>query len=368
MTVQNLRKQGHEVFVATPGENAPTEYFGAKVIKVPGFKFPLNDFCDSEYLDIYASYCIITEVKPDIVHVCTPTWIMFGVNFWCWWKAIPVVCCYHTHVPEYARHYIPGIFGRIIAAFCWWLVRLGQNTSDLSMVTSEIMGQELRENGISNEMAVWRKGVDTELFHPCKASQDIRSKMMPDTSKVLLLYAGRLSQEKGLPFLAKVLEHKSIRGRVHLALVGDGPIRKELESKTFARVRGDVSFHGFMSQEELAYVYASSDIFVFPSETETLGLVAIEAMAGGLPVVGVSARGMKVTVRHEETGYLYSPGDVAQCVNYLVRLIDDSELRKEVSQAARKDAEEWGWDKATSDLVRIYEETIAKFTAKEKQD
>eukprot|EP00026_Physarum_polycephalum_P009026 Phypoly_transcript_09136.p1 GENE.Phypoly_transcript_09136~~Phypoly_transcript_09136.p1 ORF type:complete len:392 (-),score=52.67 Phypoly_transcript_09136:157-1332(-) len=360
MTVQNLVKQGHEVLVATPGKNAPAEYHGAKVVRVPGFKFPLNDFCDSEYLDIYASYCIISSFKPDIVHVCSPTWIVFSITFWCWWFGIPCVSCYHTHVPEYVRHYISGFIGTLLTSFLWFLVRMAQNSADLTMVTSEIMGKELSDHGVSNDLAVWRKGVDTELFHPCKGSPEIRSKLMPDTSKILLLYAGRLSLEKGLPLLAKVLEDRRIKGKVHLALIGDGPIRKDLETKTFARVRSDVSFHGFMSQAELAHAYASSDIFVFPSETETLGLVAIEAMAGGLPVVGVAARGMTATVKHGETGFLYPPGDVNKCVTYLLSLINDPELRATISKTARKDAEEWGWDKATHQLVSVYEETIEK--------
>lgn len=360
MTVQNLMKQGHEVLVATPVKNSPSEYYGAQVVKVPGFKFPLNEFCDSEYLNIYSSYCVISSFKPDIVHVCSPTWTIFSVNFWCWWFGIPIVCCYHTHVPEYVRHYVRGFIGTLLTWFMWFLVRLGQNPSDLTMVTSEIMGKELMDHGINNDIAVWRKGVDTELFHPCKGSAETRARLMPDPCKILLLYAGRLSLEKGLPLLAKILEDKRIKGKVHLALIGDGPIRKELELKTFARVRADVSFHGFMSQQELAYAYASSDIFVFPSETETLGLVAIEAMAGGLPVVGVAARGMTATVKHGETGFLYPPGDMNQCISYLVQLIDDSNLRSTISKAARKDAEEWGWDKATKQLVDVYDETIEK--------
>jgi len=363
MTVQNLVKQGHEVLVATPGVNAPPEYYGAKVVKVPGFKFPLNDFCDSEYLNFYSTYCIMKAYKPDIVHVCTPSWTFVSTLFFCWWFGVPIVGCYHTHVPEYIRHYISGFIGRMLAALLWFLVRMTHNICDLAMVTSEVMSQELQDHGVSNNMAVWRKGVDTELFHPCKGSADFRSRLMPDPSKILLLYAGRLSLEKGLPLLAKVLEDRRIKGKVHLALIGDGPIRKDLEMKTFARVRSAVSFHGFMSQEELAYAYASSDIFVFPSETETLGLVAIEAMAGGLPVVGVAARGMTVTVKHGETGFLYPPSDVNQCVTYLLSLIENPELRATISKAARKDAEEWGWDKATRQLVEVYEETIEKSKA-----
>jgi glycosyltransferase involved in cell wall biosynthesis len=361
MTVQNLVKQGHEVMVATPGKNAPDEYYGAKVVKVPGHKFPLNEFCDSEYIDLYATYCAIKSFKPDIVHVCSPTWIVVSCLLWCWWFRIPLVVCYHTHVPEYIRHYIGGIIGSLLATFLWFLIRVAHNLCTLTMVTSDIMGKELAEHGICNEMAVWRKGVDTSLFHPCKGSAEVRSRLMPDTSKILLLYAGRLSLEKGLPLLAKVLEDRRIRGKVHLVLIGDGPIRKSLDTTTFARVRQHVTFTGFMSQEDLAIAYASSDIFVFPSETETLGLVAIEAMAGGLPVVGVAARGMTATVKHGVTGYLYPPGDINQCVTHLLSLIENAELRTTISKAARKDAEQWGWDEATKQLVKVYEETIEKF-------
>lgn len=372
MTVQNLVKQGHEVTVATPVVNAPSEYYGAKVVKVPGFKFPLNEFCDSEYLDIYASYCVISEVKPDIIHVCSPTWIIYAATFWGWWFGIPVILSYHTHIPEYVKHYMGGMIADLVTWFLWWLIRLAHNLCDLTIVTSEVMESELRENGVGSEISVWRKGVDTELFHPCKGSTEVRRKLSPDQNKVVLLYAGRLSKEKGLHMLAKMMEDKRIKGKVHLSLIGDGPIRKELESKVFDRIkeRGDVSFHGFMSQEELAYAYASSDIFVFPSETETLGLVAIEAMAGGLPVVGVCARGMKVTVKHGETGFLYPPGDLETFVSQLLTLIDNPDLRKTISTNARKDAEQWGWDRATKQLVEVYTETIQKFqaTKRVKQD
>jgi len=361
MTVQNLVKQGHDVTVATPGVNAPDEYCGAKVVKVSGFKFPLNEFCDSEYLDIYESYRLITDEKPDIVHVCCPTWIVFGIIFWCWWKHIPSICCYHTHVPEYVRHYIPGIAGAIVAWFSWLLVRIMLNSCSLSMVTSEIMGTELKSHGIDNDMVLWQKGVDTEIFHPSKVSKELCCRLSPDPSKVLLLYAGRMSKEKGLHIFAKVLDHPRLRGKVHLVLVGDGPIKRELENKTLSHVRKDVTFIGFINQEELGHVYASSDIFVFPSETETLGLVSIEAMAGGLPVVGVNARGMKVTVKHGETGFLYNPGDVEQCVSYIAELVENPKMRATMAKAARLEAEQYGWDKATSQLVEVYDDMLDKF-------
>jgi len=360
-TVRELRKLGHEVNVATPVPDAPEDYYGAKVWKVPGMRLPLNEYCHTEYLDIYESYSLITKLDPDIVHVCAPTWIQFAAVFWCRMKNIPVILSYHTHVPEYVKHYGLGILGNFLSWFFWILVRNAQNYSSLTLVTSQAMCDELKANGIVNEIKVWRRGVDIDLFNPGRATPEMRQRLMPGTPKELLLvYVGRLSAEKGLSFLAPVLDDTRLQGRVHLCLVGDGPTRKQLETETFAHLADCVSFPGFITGDDLAAAYASADVFIFPSETETLGLVAIEAMANGLPVIGVNARGIAITVKHGETGLLYNPGDVNQCVEHILQLLDSPGERQRIAKNARLDAEQWGWDKATTQVVEIYRELIEK--------
>jgi glycosyltransferase involved in cell wall biosynthesis len=345
--------------VATPVPNAPKEFYGATVWKTSGFPLPLNEFCHTEYLDIWESKALINKINPDIVQVCAPTWIQWGALYWCRLYNIPIILSYHTHVPEYIKHYGLGILGDFLSWFFWVLVRNGQNWSNLTVVTSQAMGDELKENGIVNEIKVWRRGVDTETYHPCKASKEMRRKLMPNSEKeLLLLYVGRISAEKNLSFLAAVLSDSRLKGRVHLSLIGDGPIRKQLETETFAELKDCVSFMGFMQGEELASAYASSDVFIFPSETETLGLVAIEAMANGLPVIGVNARGIAITVKNEETGLLYDSGDVDKCVEHVLRMLDHPEDRIRLSKNARADAEQWGWDKATLQIVGVYNELI----------
>lgn len=360
-TVRELRKLGHEVHVATPVHNAPEDYYGARVYKVPGFKMPLNEFCHSEYLDFYDSYSIITKVNPDIVHVCAPTWIQFGVLLWCYLKSIPVILSYHTHVPEYVKHYGLGIIGTFISWFLWQLVVFSHKRCSLTMVTSSAMGDELKAHGVDTEIRVWRKGVDIELLNPCKGSAEVRQKLMNGPPKeLLLLYVGRLSMEKSLHFLVPVLEDERVRRRTHVAFVGDGPIREKLETETFGHLADCVSFHGFITGEDLSAVYASSDAFIFPSETETLGLVAIEAMAGGLPVIGVRARGIAVTIKDGETGFLYEPGDVEGCIGHILTMLNSPSERVKLAKNARADAEQWGWDKATAQLLDTYNEVIAK--------
>jgi len=349
------------VHVATPVPNAPEEYYGAKVWKTSGCKLPLNEFCHTEYLDFYESYSLISKINPDIVHVCAPTWIQFGVILWCWLKGLPVILSYHTHVPEYVKHYGLGIFGVLLSWFLMMLAIFGQNKCTLSLVTSSAMRDELKECGVVNtEIEVWQKGVDTELFTPCKGSREMRQRLMPGAPKeLLLLYVGRVSKEKGLHTLAPVMEDERIRGRVHLAFVGDGPVREKLEKDTFAHLADCVSFHGFITGEELATAYASCDVFVMPSETETLGLVSIEAMAAGLPVIGANARGNSTTIKHGITGSLYKPGDTEEVVQSILDMLEFPERRRKLAQNAREDAEQWGWDKATAQLVEIYKSVLA---------
>jgi len=198
------------------------------------------------------------------------------------------------------------------------------------------MGDELHANGITNDIRVWRRGVDIELFHPSKSSLEMRQKMMPTSKEILLVCVSRLSKEKSLEFLAPVIRDSRLRTRCHLTFVGDGPIREQLEKETFADLTDCVSFMGFLTGEPLAMAYASSDLFVFPSSTETLGLVAIEATASGIPVIGMKARGLTVTVKDGETGLLFEIGNVEQCIQHILSLIDHPERRMQLSKKCQK--------------------------------
>jgi len=352
---------GHEVHLATPVPDA-TQCYGIKIWKTSGCKIPMNEYCHAEYLDFWESYNIISQVKPDIVHVGTPTFIQFGILLWCYLKGLPVILSYHTHVPEYVKYYGLGLLGRLMSWFFWMLIIFGQNRCSLTLTTSSIMATELKENGVTGtEIKVWPKGVDTEMFNPSKASSEMRSRLMgPSPKKLLLVYVGRLSQEKGLESLVPVMEDERIRGKAHLALVGDGPIREKLEKETFAQLADCVSFHGFITGEELAKVYASCDVFMMPSETETQGLVTVEAMASGLPAIGAKARGNCFTIKDGVTGFLYKPGDTEEIIQDVLTLLESPETLKKYAKTAREDAEQYGWTKATTGLVGIYNDVITK--------
>ena len=178
-----------------------------------------------------------------------------------------------------------------------------------------------------------------------------------DTGK-LLLYIGRLSAEKQIERIKPVLEAMP---DARLALVGDGPYRQQLE-RIFAGT--PTHFVGYLAGEELASAYASGDAFVFPSSTETLGLVLLEAMAAGCPVVGANRGGIPDIVSDSINGCLYEPegldGGAASLTAAIQRLLGDTGERQTLRDNARQEAERWGWAGATEQLRGFYRNLLAK--------
>jgi glycosyltransferase involved in cell wall biosynthesis len=239
----------------------------------------------------------------------------------------------------------------------WELLKAAHNQARLNLCTSTAMVQELSEKGIQHT-ALWQRGVDTELFRPELRSQAMRDRLLSgrsDTGK-LLLYIGRLSAEKQIDRIRPVLEAMP---DARLALVGDGPYRNRLE-EIFAGL--PVNFVGYLAGEELAAAYASGDAFVFPSSTETLGLVLLEAMAAGCPVVGANRGGIPDIVSDGVNGCLYEPegadGGAASLTAAVQRLLGDPAEREQLRCNARSEAERWGWAGATDQLRGFYRQVL----------
>jgi glycosyltransferase involved in cell wall biosynthesis len=173
-----------------------------------------------------------------------------------------------------------------------------------------------------------------------------------DDTGHLALYIGRLSAEKQIERIRPVLEAMP---EVRLALVGDGPHRQQLERHFEGTA---ATFVGYLAGEELASAYASGDAFLFPSSTETLGLVLLEAMAAGCPVVGANRGGIPDIVEDGINGCLYDPDREGSLTTALRRLLGSAETRHSLRRAARQEAERWGWAGATDQLRRYYRQVL----------
>ena len=350
-TVTHLVESGDEVLIFCP-EGAPETYMGARVVGVPAMPLPLYPELKLA-LPRPAVAEALEQFQPDLVHVVNPAVLGLGGIWLARTRDLPLVASYHTHLPKYLEHYGMGMLEPLL----WELLKAAHNQARLNLCTSTAMVQELSEKGIQHT-ALWQRGVDTQLFRPDLRSAAMRQRLLgghSDSGK-LLLYIGRLSAEKQIERIRPVLEALP---EARLALVGDGPHRARLE-EVFAGL--PATFVGYLAGEELASAYASADAFLFPSSTETLGLVLLEAMAAGCPVVGANRGGIPDIVTDGVNGCLYEPGGVdggaASLTAAVQRLLGDPAEREQLRRHARQEAERWGWDAATTQLRGIYRQVL----------
>ncbi len=345
-TVDHLQRNGDDVLVVCP-DGGLKEHKGARIYGVSGFPLPLYPELKLA-LPRPAIGMALAEFKPDVIHVVNPAVLGLGGLYYAKVMQIPLIASYHTHLPQYLQHYGLGMLEPVM----WELIKANHNQAQLNLCTSTAMVEELRGRGIQR-LDLWQRGVDTETFRPSLASTEMRSHLSQGHPEdPLLLYVGRLSAEKEIDRIKPVLE--SIPG-ARLALVGDGPHRSALE-KHFAGT--PTHFVGYLTGEALGSAFASADAFIFPSRTETLGLVLLEAMAAGCPVVAARSGGIPDIVTDGVNGYLFDPRDEQGAIAATQRLFQEQTERETLRQNARAEAERWSWSAATRQLQQYYQGVV----------
>lgn len=344
--IKYLREMGDEVMVVTTHEGVPQEFYGAKLIGSRSFPCP---WYQKVPLSLALSPRIISAVanfKPDIIHASSPGVMVFGALVIAKLLCVPIVMSYHTHVPVYIPRYT---FSWLVKPM-WLIIKFLHRAADLTLVPSAAIAKDLEAARVTaaNRIRLWNKGVDSESFHPRYRSHEMRLKLSGgEPEKPLIVHVGRLGYEKSLDFLKGIMDRLP---QARIAFVGDGPYREELE-QMFGGM--PVVFMGMLHGEELSQAYASGDVFIMPSESETLGLVVLEAMSSGLAVVAARAGGIPDIIPDDQqgkTGYLFNPGDVEDCLSKLVPLLEDVELRESMGKAAREEMEKYDWRAATKKI------------------
>lgn len=350
-TLDQLAAMGHEVRIFATGK-APDTYAGFEVTRIPSLSlwvYPEIKFG----LPSWSFFREIRDFDPDVIHAVNPIWTAALGVFAAQRDAVPLVASFHTNVPEYVDALGIGWTRPLTEAALKYL----HNQAAVNLCTSGPMVDTAREVGIRN-VKLWPKAVDTETYHPSRATAEMRTRLTDGNPEApLLTYIGRVSKEKDLKRLNNVM--RLVRAEcddARLAIVGDGPFLNELK-ETF-----DPSFTvftGYLSGEELAAAFATGDVFLFPSATETLGLVALESFASHVPVIGTRAGGIPFVIEEGVTGHLIDPdaGDAAWA-NAAVELLQDSARRENMGAAARCEAEKYSWVESTQALLAAYEEAI----------
>jgi glycosyltransferase involved in cell wall biosynthesis len=345
-TVEALRAGGDEVLIFAPS-GGPAELFGAEVVSLPSIPFPFYP-----ELRVAAPRASMRKhldaFRPDVFHLFEPSLLGIGGIYYGKVLHVPIVISYHTNLPAYLHYYKMGFF----EGPTWKLMRERHLRADLNLCTSTQMMDELRDHDI-DRLALWERAVDARMFHPSKCSAEMRNTLSAgEPERPLLLYVGRLSAEKDIGTLREVLKRVP---EMRLAIVGDGPMRHELEK----HFRGTPTyFAGYMRGEPLAQAYASADVFVMPSKTETLGLVLMEAMAAGCPVAACRAGGIPDAVEDGVTGFLFEPDDREGLADTVKRALANQTERAAVRARARADVERHSWQGSTDQLRQYYAQAI----------
>lgn len=360
-----LKKGGDIVSIITPDPQSdpPPDYMDYPIKTLRGFEFPLYPQVTLSYDMKLSIGTAIKDFKPDIIHCASPSCIMNPTIVWARNKNIPLVFSYHTNLPSYARAYAANIVGeKVIVGFAYLLMKIYHAQADLILATSPQLKEDMESVGI-RRIDVWQKGVNTEIFSPRFKSEAIRERLSEgDPSAPLLLYVGRLGAEKKVHRLRKVLEQNPT---ARLAIIGNGPAEEEIKD-FFKGYRAH--FTGQIVGEELSQMYASVDMFVMPSDSETLGFVVIEALASGVPAVGVAAGGLVDIIQHGETGYLADNNDdMVEFSERVKDMIDNPEKRKEMAEKGHSWAQGLSWEAATSKLRnQQYRKAIALHRARDE--
>eukprot|EP01031_Cornospumella_fuschlensis_P032197 gene32197-38942_t len=336
-----LSKAGDEVEIVTsdPDPLAPSHYLNFKIHSLKGFSFPLYRQIKVSFDLRFKLKSIIENFRPNIIHISTPSALLLPALFWAKRKDIPVVMSYHTDLIGYAASYVPLPGSIALARF---LVKNFHEQADLLLCTSPQLGEDMKKLGLTR-VDIWQKGINTEIFHPKHKSSEMRQFLSQgEQHKSLLIYVGRLGKEKKIHRLKAVLQALP---NTRLAIVGSGPAEGDLR-REFSGL--PVFFAGQMVGQNLSAAFASADIFVMPSDTETLGFVVLEAQASGVPVVCVRAGGLPDIVVEGQTGYLArnDEEDFADFTEKVRHLTTDNTLRQEMGQNARAYTEALSWENA----------------------
>ncbi len=351
--IAGLRARGHElrVYTATyplPDGQADRPYIHRSA-SVPFFLYPDVQWAFPNQKDLVAD---LAQFRPDVVHIATEFAMGLAGMKAARQLDIPLIASAHTDYTQYAARY--GV--RWVLGMGYMYARWLYGHAEKVLVPSLFFQQALARQGVTHT-GLWSRGVDPAHFHPRFRSEGYRARFGVGPDDLLVTYVGRLAREKDIMRLVKSWEAvRSTRGNAQLVLVGQGPLEETLRRRPVPGVH----LTGLMSGDALSEAYASADLFVFPSATETFGNSLLEAMASGLPSIAVRAGGVQEYAHHDQNALLVAPQDTAALTAGLDRLLHDGALRQRLIAGALTTAAERDWARIHDQLLADYAEVAAR--------
>jgi glycosyltransferase involved in cell wall biosynthesis len=351
--VQGLLQRGHRVSLTRPRQHAedmPAASAMETTTLVRGL--PIPGYAGLKF-GLPAARLLCRQwraERPDVVQVVTEGPLGASAIGAARELGIPVVSEFHTNFHAYSRHYGFAWLENLVALH----LRRLHNRSRMTLVPSHQLGVDLVRRGYRGVRVVAR-GVDTRLFNPARRSDALRSSWNAAGDDLVVAHVGRLAPEKNLSLVLSTFEaiHR-YAPRARLLLVGDGPLRRKLEKAHPQHI-----FAGMRHGEDLATHYASADLFLFPSMTETYGNVTLEALASGLPVVAYRMAAAAELIRHGDNGMLAAPGASDQFVRAALDLVTRPAARRRAAEAAPQSVAALDWELIHDRLVAALHDAIA---------
>ncbi|WP_339868212.1 glycosyltransferase [Pseudohongiella nitratireducens] len=366
ISVDRLRRglihEGHQVKVVAPHYQHEDDS-DQDVCRVSSL-LPLPGTKEFKVANIFTPR-IWREVKqfaPDIIHVHHPFWLGWVGQLLGRMLRVPVIYTYHTRLEHYA-HYVPlpgPLFRNVVAHT---MIRRFANRCNAVIVPTSSAEEYLRTIGVRRPVLVQPTGIEYQRFSeaiPTSELQSMREQLGLSADKRVLVSISRLSKEKNIVFMFQAMKELRDRGSdFHLLVIGDGPDRRLLEDKIQELgLEEHITLVGSVPPHQMARYCQLGDIFVFTSRSETQGMVILEAMAAGLPVVAIRSSGIEDIVRHNYNGFK-TASQMSQWVERVAMLIDDEALRTQLAGQAQSFASEYGIAPFTSSVVGLYDNVLA---------
>ena len=287
--------------------------------------------------------------RPDVVHIATE-----GPLGWSALQAakvlkLPVTSDFRTNFQSYSKHYGVGWLRKPIVAY----LRKFHNATACTMVPTRELKRTLSENGFAN-LKVVSRGVDTKLFNISKRDSSLRSSWGATDNTKVLISVGRMAPEKNLDQVLKTYEALKLTGQsFKLVMVGDGPLKEQFQKRY-----PEIIFPGMLSQSNLAAYYASSDLFIFPSQTETFGNVTLEALASGIPVLAFDCAAARDWVQTGINGWLVAENNPEGFAAQAVTIFNSKDLLDQITQSTRQQVVHLDWDQIAEQVESVFWDSI----------
>jgi glycosyltransferase involved in cell wall biosynthesis len=338
--VDGLRQRGHSVQVVRPRQNGH-DVIGADELLQRGFPIPRYPQLMFGAPAGGALQRAWSEQRPDIVHIVTEGPLGWSALAAARKRGLKVSTGFHTNFQSYTSHYGVGFLAGALTAY----LRYFHNRADCTLVPTQEMAEDLRGRGYRGLRVVGR-GVEHAVFSPQRRSRALRATWGAGDDTLVAICVSRFAPEKNFPLVIRAYEAmRALRHDAKLVLLGDGPMADELRRRNVG-----IIIAGRKLDEELAAHYASADVFLFPSTTETFGNVTLEAMASGLGIVAYRYAAAREHLEHERSALLVPLGDESAFLAAAMRMASDPGLACRLGSAARQTAESLPWERIVGDF------------------